>query len=106
MRGNGIQRKSLVYAARRPYDATTQRWQTLINRFEKEVRGVAPASGNADYFGWFLCQMFSVVLNTRQDRMGPGGVGCLISSPYTYIYLLRQNAAISCYCVTTLTDAH
>jgi hypothetical protein len=45
LRGSTIQRKSLVYAARKPYDATTQRWQALINRFEKEVRGVAPASG-------------------------------------------------------------
>lgn len=53
MRGN-VQRKGLVYAARKPYDATTQRWQALINRFEKEVRGVAPASGNVHNLRWYL----------------------------------------------------
>ena len=42
---HNMPRKSLVYTARKPYDATTQRWQMLINRFEKEVRGVGPGSG-------------------------------------------------------------
>ena len=33
MRGSTMSRKSIVYGAKKQYDATTQRWQLLINRF-------------------------------------------------------------------------
>lgn len=61
MGARSMPRKNLIHTARKPYDATTQRWQVLINRFEKEVRGVGPVSGEMrdDHlpflFQWLPC---------------------------------------------------
>ena len=45
LRGGNIRKRGSLYAARKPYDVTTQRWQALINRFENVVRGLRPGVG-------------------------------------------------------------
>jgi hypothetical protein len=45
LRGGNFRKRGSTFAARKPYDITTQRWQSLINRFENVVRGLRPGVG-------------------------------------------------------------
>lgn len=45
LRGGNIRKRGSTFAARKPYEITTQRWQSLINRFENVVRGLRPGVG-------------------------------------------------------------